>query len=55
VTSACGVVVQDGSDQVRRQAITMAVNDSRSPLHRANPEDVIVHNGRMQVKALLAS
>jgi xanthine dehydrogenase YagR molybdenum-binding subunit len=48
--ASVGTAIQDGSDQVRRQAITLAVNDSRSPLHGANPEDVIVRNGRMQVK-----
>ncbi|MGW6930780.1 xanthine dehydrogenase family protein molybdopterin-binding subunit [Lentzea sp. NPDC054927] len=48
--ASVGTAIQLGSDQVRRQAITLAVNDSRSPLHRVNPDDVIVRKGRMHVK-----
>jgi xanthine dehydrogenase YagR molybdenum-binding subunit len=48
--ASVGTAIQDASDKVRRQAITMAVNDPRSPLHKVNPDDVIVRDGRMHVK-----
>ncbi|MFE5564995.1 xanthine dehydrogenase family protein molybdopterin-binding subunit [Amycolatopsis japonica] len=48
--ASVGSAVQDGCDKVRRQAITLAVGDPRSPLHGVAPDDVIVRNGRMQVK-----
>lgn len=48
--ASVGSAVQDGCDKVRRQAITLAVNDPRSPLHGVNPDDVIVRKGRMQAK-----
>jgi xanthine dehydrogenase YagR molybdenum-binding subunit len=49
--ASVGSAVQDGCDKVRRQALTLAVNDPRSPLHGVNPDDVIVRNGRMHVKS----
>ena len=48
--ASVGSAVLDGSDKVRARAIALAVNDSRSPLHGANPADVIVRNGRLAVK-----
>ncbi|WP_244223663.1 xanthine dehydrogenase family protein molybdopterin-binding subunit [Amycolatopsis circi] len=48
--ASVGSAVLDGSDKVRTQAITLAVNDVRSPLHQVNPADVIVRNGRLAVK-----
>jgi xanthine dehydrogenase YagR molybdenum-binding subunit len=48
--ASVGSAVQVGSDQVRHQAITLAVNDERSPLHGVNPDDVIVRSGHLQVK-----
>jgi xanthine dehydrogenase YagR molybdenum-binding subunit len=48
--ASVGSAVQDGCDKVRRQAVTLAVGDPRSPLHGVNPDDVIVRNGRMQVR-----
>ncbi|MGN9846881.1 xanthine dehydrogenase family protein molybdopterin-binding subunit [Nonomuraea sp. H19] len=48
--ASVGTAILDASDQVRRRAITLAVNDPRSPLHRVDPDDVIVRKGRLQVK-----
>jgi xanthine dehydrogenase YagR molybdenum-binding subunit len=48
--ASVGSAVQDGCDKVRRQAIALAVNDPRSPLHGVNPDDVIVRKGRISVK-----
>ncbi|MEV6446515.1 xanthine dehydrogenase family protein molybdopterin-binding subunit [Amycolatopsis sp. NPDC051716] len=48
--ASVGSAVQDGCDKVRRQAITLAVGDPRSPLHGVDPGDVIVRNGRLLLK-----
>jgi xanthine dehydrogenase YagR molybdenum-binding subunit len=48
--ASVGTATQTGCDTVRRQAITMAVNDPRSPLHGIDPDDVIVRKGRMHAK-----
>jgi xanthine dehydrogenase YagR molybdenum-binding subunit len=48
--ASVGTAILDAGDKVRRQAITLAVNDPRSPLHKVSPDDVIVRNGRMHVK-----
>jgi xanthine dehydrogenase YagR molybdenum-binding subunit len=48
--ASVGTATQTGCDTVRRQAVTMAVNDQRSPLHGVDPNDVIVRKGRMHVK-----
>jgi xanthine dehydrogenase YagR molybdenum-binding subunit len=48
--ASVGTAVQNGGDQVRDQVITLAVNDSRSPLHGARPEDILVRDGRLQLK-----
>jgi xanthine dehydrogenase YagR molybdenum-binding subunit len=48
--ASVGSAVQQGCDTLRHQAITLAVNDSGSPLHGVDPAEVIVRNGRMQVK-----
>jgi xanthine dehydrogenase YagR molybdenum-binding subunit len=48
--ASVGTAIQDGCDKVRRQAITLAVNDPRSPLHNVDPDDVIVRKGRLHVK-----
>jgi xanthine dehydrogenase YagR molybdenum-binding subunit len=48
--ASIGTAIQLGCDQVRGQAITLAVNDTRSPLHGVRPEDVIVRDGRMHLK-----
>ncbi|MBD0418123.1 hypothetical protein H0H10_02880 [Streptomyces sp. TRM S81-3] len=38
---------------LRRQAITLAVEDEDSPLYGVNAEDVVVRSGRLQVKDAL--
>ncbi|MEH1129289.1 xanthine dehydrogenase family protein molybdopterin-binding subunit [Micromonospora sp. CPCC 206061] len=48
--ASVGSAVQDGSDKVRRQAITLAVQDANSPLYGADPDKVIVHQGRMSLR-----
>ncbi|OIJ94583.1 xanthine dehydrogenase family protein molybdopterin-binding subunit [Streptomyces colonosanans] len=48
--ASVGSAVQAGSDTVRRQAIKLAVEDVRSPLHGANPGDVVVRGGRLHLK-----
>jgi xanthine dehydrogenase YagR molybdenum-binding subunit len=48
--ASVGSAVRDGCDTVRGQAIALAVNDRRSPLHGVRPEDVIVRQGRLHVK-----
>ncbi|SOD79164.1 xanthine dehydrogenase YagR molybdenum-binding subunit [Streptomyces sp. 1222.2] len=48
--ASVGTIVQDGCDKLRRQAIELAVQDSRSPLYGADVEDVVVRGGRMHVR-----
>ncbi|MEU6646849.1 xanthine dehydrogenase family protein molybdopterin-binding subunit [Saccharomonospora sp. NPDC046836] len=48
--ASVGSAVNDASDKVRRQAITLAVNDPNSPLHGVNPNDIIVRRGRITAK-----
>jgi len=48
--ASVGTATQTAGDQVRQQAVTLAVNDPRSPLHGVSPDDVIVRKGRMHVK-----
>ncbi|MGN9755874.1 xanthine dehydrogenase family protein molybdopterin-binding subunit [Streptomyces sp. SD31] len=45
-----GSAVQDTCDKLRQQAITLAVQDARSPLHGVAPDDVVVRGGRLHVK-----
>jgi xanthine dehydrogenase YagR molybdenum-binding subunit len=45
--ASVGSAVQDGCDNLRRQAIALAVQDASSPLFGADPDQVIVHQGRM--------
>jgi xanthine dehydrogenase YagR molybdenum-binding subunit len=45
--ASVGSAVHTACDQLRRQAITLAVNDERSPLHDVDPGDVIVRKGRL--------
>ncbi|TXL85572.1 xanthine dehydrogenase family protein molybdopterin-binding subunit [Streptomyces sp. IB2014 016-6] len=47
--ASVGSAVLDGCDQVRRQAIKLAVDDRRSPLYGVKPEDVVVRGGRLHV------
>lgn len=48
--ASVGSAVQDACDKVRRQAVTLAVDDERSPLHGVDPDHVVVRDGRMHVK-----
>ena len=45
--ASVGSAVQDGCDTLRGQAIALAVHDANSPLHGADPDTVIVSQGRM--------
>ncbi|MCG8968863.1 xanthine dehydrogenase family protein molybdopterin-binding subunit [Streptomyces sp. CL12-4] len=47
--ASVGSAVLDGCNQVRRQAIKLAVDDGRSPLYGVRPEDVVVRGGRLHV------
>jgi xanthine dehydrogenase YagR molybdenum-binding subunit len=48
--ASVGTAIQAGCDDVRRQAITLAVNDPASPLSGVNPDDIIVRDGRLQLR-----
>ncbi|WP_129287459.1 xanthine dehydrogenase family protein molybdopterin-binding subunit [Streptomyces sp. GZWMJZ-114] len=48
--ASVGSAVLDGCNQVRRQAIKLAVEDRESPLHGADAEDVVVRGGRLHLK-----
>jgi xanthine dehydrogenase YagR molybdenum-binding subunit len=48
--ASVGSAVQDGCANLRRKAITLAVQDADSPLHGADPDEVIVHRGRMSLR-----
>ncbi|MFF8232395.1 xanthine dehydrogenase family protein molybdopterin-binding subunit [Streptomyces caelestis] len=49
-TASVGSAVQDTCDKLRQQAITLAVEDERSPLHGVDADDVVVRGGRLHVK-----
>ncbi|GLP67410.1 carbon-monoxide dehydrogenase large subunit [Streptomyces sp. TUS-ST3] len=48
--ASVGSAVQDGCDKLRRQAITLAVDDEESPLYGADAADIVVRGGRLYVK-----
>lgn len=48
--ASVGSAVLDGCNQVRRQAIKLAVEDEDSPLYGVSAEDVVVRSGRLHVK-----
>jgi xanthine dehydrogenase YagR molybdenum-binding subunit len=48
--ASVGSAVLDGCDQVRRQAIKLAVEDRESPLYGADADDIVVRSGRLHVK-----
>lgn len=52
--ASVGSAVQIACDELRRQAVTLAISDERSPLHGANPDDVVVRDGRMHLRGDLA-
>jgi xanthine dehydrogenase YagR molybdenum-binding subunit len=48
--ASVGTAIQQGCDNVRQQAIALATGDPASPLNGVNPDDVIVRDGRLQVR-----
>lgn len=48
--ASVGSAVQNGGDKLRREAITLAVQDPASPLHGADPDTVVVRRGRLSVR-----
>ncbi|MFD3499400.1 xanthine dehydrogenase family protein molybdopterin-binding subunit [Streptomyces sp. NPDC058678] len=48
--ASVGSAVLDACNQVRRQAVELAVGDRESPLHGVPADDVVVRNGRLHVK-----
>jgi xanthine dehydrogenase YagR molybdenum-binding subunit len=48
--ASVGSAVLDGCNQVRLQAIKLAVEDEQSPLYGAAPDDIVVRQGRMHLK-----
>ena len=48
--ASVGSAVQDGCDKLRKQAITLAVDDEESPLYGADAADIVVRGGRLHVK-----
>ncbi|WP_149825839.1 xanthine dehydrogenase family protein molybdopterin-binding subunit [Streptomyces tailanensis] len=47
--ASVGSAVQDTCDKLRQQAIKLAVEDERSPLHGVDADDIVVRGGRMHV------
>ncbi|MFD8129954.1 xanthine dehydrogenase family protein molybdopterin-binding subunit [Streptomyces mirabilis] len=48
--ASVGSAVLGGGDQVRRQAIELAVGDEQSPLYGVPADTVVVRNGRLHVR-----
>ncbi|MFC7883043.1 xanthine dehydrogenase family protein molybdopterin-binding subunit [Streptomyces sp. NPDC057376] len=48
--ASVGSAVLDGCNQVRRQAIKLAVEDRQSPLYGVDAEDIVVRGGRLHTK-----
>jgi xanthine dehydrogenase YagR molybdenum-binding subunit len=48
--ASVGSAVRAACDQLRSQAIALAVSDERSPLAGVNPDDIIVRRGRMHLR-----
>ncbi|MFE0249839.1 xanthine dehydrogenase family protein molybdopterin-binding subunit [Streptomyces sp. NPDC059010] len=48
--ASVGSAVVDACNQVRRQAIRLAVADRESPLYGVNADDIVVRSGRLHVK-----
>ncbi|SEH01044.1 xanthine dehydrogenase YagR molybdenum-binding subunit [Nonomuraea solani] len=48
--ASVGSAVQDTCDKLRREAVRIAVEDSGSPLHGAAADDVVVRNGRLELR-----
>ncbi|MFI9833280.1 xanthine dehydrogenase family protein molybdopterin-binding subunit [Streptomyces sp. NPDC051913] len=48
--ASVGSATLDVCDQLRRQAIRLAVEDEESPLHGVDADDIVVRNGRLHVQ-----
>ncbi|GAB2976765.1 xanthine dehydrogenase family protein molybdopterin-binding subunit [Streptomyces pseudoechinosporeus] len=48
--ASVGTAVLDACDQVRRQAVRLAVEDERSPLYGVDADEVVVRGGRLHVQ-----
>ncbi|MEV6591660.1 xanthine dehydrogenase family protein molybdopterin-binding subunit [Streptomyces acidicola] len=48
--ASVGSAVLDGCNRVRDNAIKLATEDRQSPLHGADPNDIVVRGGRLHVK-----
>jgi xanthine dehydrogenase YagR molybdenum-binding subunit len=48
--ASVGSAVQDTCEKLRQQAIALAVEDERSPLHGVDAGDVVVRGGRLHVE-----
>ncbi|MFC6067069.1 xanthine dehydrogenase family protein molybdopterin-binding subunit [Streptomyces ochraceiscleroticus] len=48
--ASVGSAVLDGCNRVRRQAITLAVEDRESPLYGVDAADIVVRGGRLHTK-----
>ncbi|MGA5200414.1 xanthine dehydrogenase family protein molybdopterin-binding subunit [Streptomyces variegatus] len=48
--ASVGTAVHDACNQVRRQAIKLAVEDRESPLYGVKADDVVVRGGRLHVR-----
>jgi xanthine dehydrogenase YagR molybdenum-binding subunit len=48
--ASVGSAVLDGCNQVRQQAIKLAVEDEESPLYGAAADDVVVRSGRLHLR-----
>ncbi|WP_030257216.1 xanthine dehydrogenase family protein molybdopterin-binding subunit [Streptomyces violens] len=48
--ASVGSAVLDGCNQVRRQAIKLAVEDKESPLYGVDANDIVVRGGRLHLK-----
>ena len=49
--ASVGSAVQQGGDSLREMAISLAVGDSGSPLHGADPAEIIARDGRLRSKS----
>ncbi|MDX2681706.1 xanthine dehydrogenase family protein molybdopterin-binding subunit [Streptomyces sp. NY05-11A] len=48
--ASVGSATLDACNQVRRQAISLAVGDRESPLYGVKPEDIVVRSSRLHIK-----
>jgi CO/xanthine dehydrogenase Mo-binding subunit len=48
--ASVGSATLDVCNQLRQQAIRLAVEDEESPLHGVSPDDIVVRGGRLHVQ-----